>query len=265
MDEIEAVRQHDAAQPIRSFVAIGDSFTEGVGDELPDGTVRGWADFVAVGLATSQGAPVGYANLAIRGRKLHGILSEQLDAAIALQPEAISINGGGNDILRPRVSIDHVGARLAEAAHRIAAAGIRPILLSGGNPSQVMPIGAVMQRRGDALARAVESRITDLDAPYVDNWGDLELRSPRFWSADRLHLNTAGHAHVARNVLRALGHAAPEGWRDLAAATTAEGRRDLAYYREYVLPWLGRRITGRSSGDGRDPKHPALVEVQPVS
>ena len=31
------------------FVAIGDSFTEGVGDELPDGVVRGWADLTAAG------------------------------------------------------------------------------------------------------------------------------------------------------------------------------------------------------------------------
>lgn len=251
-------------QPIRSFVAIGDSFTEGVGDELPDGSVRGWADFVAAGLATAQGEPVRYGNLAIRGRKLAGILHEQLDAAIALRPDAISINGGGNDILRPKVSIDHVGSRLADAAHRIAAAGIRPILLSGGNPSQVMPLGAAMQRRGDALARAVQSRISDLDAPYVDNWSDRELRSPRFWSSDRLHLNAAGHAHVATNVLRALGHEAPVGWRDLTGASNAEGRRDLAYYREYVLPWLGRRFTGRSSGDGRDPKLPQLVEVPPL-
>ncbi|ERG63406.1 hypothetical protein L332_02940 [Agrococcus pavilionensis RW1] len=252
-------------QHIGSFVAIGDSFTEGVGDELPDGSVRGWADFVAAGLATAQGAPVRYANLAIRGRKLGQILHEQLDAAIALRPDAISINGGGNDILRPKVSIDHVGERLADAAHRIAAAGIRPIMLSGGNPSGVMPIGAVMQRRGDALARAVVSRVADLDAPYVDNWSDVELRSPRFWSRDRLHLNAAGHAHVARNVLRALGHPAPESWRDLAAISTAEGRRDVAYYREFVLPWLGRRFTGRSSGDGRDPKLPGFVEVPPIA
>jgi lysophospholipase L1-like esterase len=252
-------------QRIGSFVAIGDSFTEGVGDELADGSVRGWADFVAAGLATAQGEPVRYANLAIRGRKLGQILHEQLEAAIALGPDAISINGGGNDILRPRVSIDHVGARLADAAHRIAAAGIRPILLSGGNPSGVMPIGAVMQRRGDALARAVMSRVVDLDAPYVDNWSDVELRSPRFWSRDRLHLNAAGHAHVASNVLRALGHAAPESWRDLAAISTAEGRRDVAYYREFVLPWLGRRFTGRSSGDNRDPKLPSFVEVPPIA
>lgn len=252
-------------QQITSFVAIGDSFTEGVGDELDDGSVRGWADFVAAGLATAQGAPVRYANLAIRGRKLGRIIDEQLDAAIALGPDAISINGGGNDILRPRVAIADIGGRLADAAHRIADAGIRPILLSGGNPSGVMPIGALFQRRGDELAAVVRERTRDLDATFVDNWSDPVLREPRFWSEDRLHLNAAGHAHAASNVLRALGVEVPAQWRDLTPLSTAEGRRTAAYYREYVVPWLQRRLTGRSSGDGRDPKHPSLVEVPPLS
>ena len=34
-----------------SYIAIGDSFSEGYGDEGPDGVPRGWADFVALGLA----------------------------------------------------------------------------------------------------------------------------------------------------------------------------------------------------------------------
>ena len=125
-------------------------------------------------------------------------------------------------------------------------------------------VAEVVQHLTGGVAKEVP-RIDDLDAPYVDNWSDPELASPRFWSVDRLHLNAAGHAHVARNVLRALGHEAPPGWRDLAGASTAEGRRDLGYYREYVLPWLGRRFTGRSSGDGRDPKLPTLTEVQPIA
>ena len=42
--------------PSVRFVAIGDSFTEGVGDELPDGRVRGWADLVAQGRDKEQAA-----------------------------------------------------------------------------------------------------------------------------------------------------------------------------------------------------------------
>ena len=50
------------------FVAIGDSFTEGVGDVLPDGRERGWADIAAQGWADAAGHPIQYANLAIRGK-----------------------------------------------------------------------------------------------------------------------------------------------------------------------------------------------------
>ena len=66
------------------YVALGDSFTEGVGDpdpERPNG-LRGWADRVAEVLAT-RADDFGYANLAIRGRKLDGILAEQVEPAPA--------------------------------------------------------------------------------------------------------------------------------------------------------------------------------------
>ena len=96
--------------PVASYAAIGDSFTEGMGDERPDGTPRGWADLVAAALAHAAGEPIGYANLAIRGRLLAPILDEQLPAATALRPQLLSINGGGNDILRPRVSIAAVAS-----------------------------------------------------------------------------------------------------------------------------------------------------------
>ena len=245
-------------------MTIGDSFTEGYGDVVAGSdAVRGWADLAAVGLATSQGASIEYANLAVRGRKLGPILDEQLEAAIALRPSHLSINGGGNDILRPRVTIGWVSGRLEDAVHRILDAGIVPVMVSGANPSQVMAGGAVMLRRGDALRDAVRGWADALDVPFVDNWADAALREGRFWTDDRLHLNAAGHARVATTFLRALGHEAPAAWADLVPVTTAEGRRDAAYYRDHVLPWIGRRLTGRSSGDGRTAKiaEPIVVET----
>ena len=90
------------------FVAIGDSFTEGVGDERPDGSARGWADIAAQGWADAGGAPIEYANFAIRGKLVWPIVEQQLEPALALKPTHLSFNGGGNDILRPRTSISHV-------------------------------------------------------------------------------------------------------------------------------------------------------------
>ena len=76
------------AEQLEPAVALGDSFTEGVGDpdpQRPNG-VRGWADRVAEVLA-ARTADFGYANLAIRGRKLPQVLAEQLEPALALRPD----------------------------------------------------------------------------------------------------------------------------------------------------------------------------------
>src|ERR1700759_2146357 len=105
------------------YVAIGDSFTEGVGDITDDGTERGWAVLVAAGLADAEGRPVSYANLAIRGRLMEPIVTGQLDAALALTPAPtlLSLNGGGNDMRRPGGDMERL-AHLTERAVRQCAA-----------------------------------------------------------------------------------------------------------------------------------------------
>lgn len=249
-----------------SYAAIGDSFTEGVGDDLADGAVRGWADLVALGLASalagsgSATAEFGYANLAIRGRLLGPIIDEQLDAAIALKPDLLSLNGGGNDIMRPKVSVESVADKLAGAAEKAMAAGIHVLLLSGGNPTHHIPLGARIELRGEQLAAAVRDRVPKSgNVTFVDNWADAELANLRYWSVDKLHLNGPGHRRVAGNILTALGVPVPD-WGDELPELQRPGT--LAYWRGYVLPWIGRRLSGRSSGDGREPKRPSLMPVE---
>ena len=43
-----------------------------------------------------------------------------------------------------------------------------------------------------------------------------------------------------------------------------ELREHGAWVRTHVAPWVQRRVTGRSSGDGRTPKRPTLAPVQPA-
>src|ERR1700761_495142 len=88
-----------------SFIALGDSFTEGLNDTAPDGGFRGWADRLAGLLAAEYPGPR-YANLAVRGRLLREIVAEQVPAAAALAPTLVSLGGGGNDILRPGSDAD---------------------------------------------------------------------------------------------------------------------------------------------------------------
>jgi lysophospholipase L1-like esterase len=249
-----------------SFVAIGDSFSEGVGDQLPNGQVRGWADLVATGLAEASDTPVSYANLAIRGRKLVPIIDEQLRPAIALKPQLLSFNGGGNDIMRPRIDISATAGQMLAAVQQAVDAGIQALLLSGANPSRHLPGGSLVRKRGNELTAAVRAGLPRAGVTFVDNWADETLEDIRYWSPDRMHLNAFGHARVASNVLQAIDVPVPESWRieEVAEAPASIGsRRDVGYYREYVLPWIGRRLTGRSSGDGRTAKIATLTPVHP--
>ncbi|MEU5693395.1 SGNH/GDSL hydrolase family protein [Actinosynnema sp. NPDC020468] len=236
------------------YAAIGDSFTEGVGDELPDGSTRGWADLVATGLAAS--GPVSYANLAVRGRLLEPIVTEQLEAALALEPTMITFNGGGNDMMRPGVDPAKLVALTEHAVRRCAEAGVRLVLLSGADPSVGLPFGRVVHRRGGVLTAAVAALRERHDFTFVDVFNDAEIRRPAYWSPDRLHLAPRGHRRVASLVLSALGHPTEA---EVVAPVAGEGVRrfttEVRYYREHVLPWLHRRVRGRSSGDDRTGKH----------
>jgi lysophospholipase L1-like esterase len=238
------------------YVAIGDSFTEGLGDTLPDGTERGWADLVAAGLAEACGG-IEYANLAIRGRLLEPIVTEQLDTALALSPAPtlLSLNGGGNDMMRAGGDVRRLVDLTDTALRRCTDAGVKVILLSGADPSDRLPFGSVVRRRAEQLTEAVAAFADRYDIVFVDCFHDLEIRRAGYWSADRLHLNASGHRRVAGLVLTALGHATEAHAIDPGPAPGRGLLAEARYYREHVLPWVSRRLHGRSSGDERTGKY----------
>lgn len=246
------------------YVAIGDSFTEGVGDVTADGTVRGWADLVAQGMANATGQPTHYANFAIRGRLLDRIIGEQLEPALALNPTLISVNGGGNDMLRPGTDVPWILGRIESALRRILETDAEPLLLAGPNPTIGIPRGSTVKDRGDRLTAGAHELADRLGVRFCDNWSDPVLAQREYWSTDRLHLSPVGHRRVAVNVLRTLGYPAPTSWIiDAPPLPEPTVRDQLRYTREHVLPWVGRRLTGRSSGDGRMPKVADWREVTP--
>ncbi|NDC19066.1 MAG: hypothetical protein EBZ87_02205, partial [Microbacteriaceae bacterium] len=79
---------------IRSYVALGDSLSEGLGDfSFDERRVHsGWTDRFATLLAREaelQGHEFHYANLAIRGAKIADIMGHQLNRALLLKPDLV--------------------------------------------------------------------------------------------------------------------------------------------------------------------------------
>src|ERR1700745_237959 len=121
-----------------SFVALGDSFTEGMNDLVAGGAVRGWADRLAEVLG-KRDPGFRYANLAVRGKLLRQIVSDQAPAAVSLleedaTPALVSIAGGGNDLLRPGADPDTLAELFDAAVARLGQTGARVLLFTGFDP-----------------------------------------------------------------------------------------------------------------------------------
>lgn len=249
----------------RRYVALGDSFTEGVGDADPSrpNGVRGWADRVAEALSRSV-EDFGYANLAIRGRKLPQILAEQLEPGIALRPDLITIHGGGNDVLRPKVDLDALASSYDDAIGKLAGTGAKVVMFTVADPGMNSVLKVIRGRT--AIFNEWVREIADRHgATVVDMWRMRGWEVEEVMDADRLHLNAVGHQEVAIAVLDALRirhDLEPLPRPPVPLRTRAEKRaHDREWARAHLAPWVKRRVTGKSSGDGVTPKRPRLEPI----
>jgi len=251
--------------PFHRYVALGDSFTEGVGDPDParPNGLRGWADRVAEVLS-AQTDDFGYANLAIRGRKLKPILAEQLEPAIALGPDLVTIHAGANDVLRPKVDLDDLAAAYDEAIGKLAATGARVVIFTIFDPGGTGIYAALRGRMAifNEYAREISERH---GTTLVDMWRMRDYDPAQVFDTDRMHLNAVGHQHIAFAVLDALGieHDVEPLPRPAVPVLSTRERlsANATWTREFLGPWIHRRLTGRSSGDSIDPKRPVFAPI----
>lgn len=260
---------------IGSYAAIGDSFTEGVGDPGPDGTFVGWADRFAVLLADQLpdlGAATGtahgnfrYANLAVRGRLLDQIVEEQVPRAKELAPDLVSFCAGGNDIIRPGTDPDDVAERFERAVADLTRS-VGTVMVTTGFDTRDVPVLRHLRGKIATYTAHVRSIADRYDCPVLDLWSLRSVQDRRAWDNDRLHLSPEGHTRVALRAAQVLGLDVPadpdQVWPPQVQRGTLEVRRDdIHWAREYLVPWIGRRLRGESSGDHVAAKRPDLLPL----
>ncbi len=254
----------------RRFVAVGDSFTEGLwGEDDDDGRPTGWADLLAAELSARRSAagetPLEYANLAVRGRLLRPILTEQVPTALRMGPDLVSIVGGGNDMLRPVTDVDVLARNLEAAVVRARSAGA-DVLLATGMDAKDSPVVRRTRTRVGTFNAHIWSIARRHGAFVVDVWGMRSLRDWRMWAPDRIHLNAEGHTRIAQGALAALGVDVEPGWDaplpPAPAMTWLETARwNAEWTRDWAVPWATRRLRRRSSGDSITAKR---TEARPL-
>ncbi|MDD7929650.1 SGNH/GDSL hydrolase family protein [Microbacterium thalli] len=256
---------NETAHPWRRMVAIGDSFTEGIGDPEPDrpGGHRGWADRVAEVLS-AQVPDFAYANLAVRGKLIGQIIADQIEPAVALKPDLVTFSAGGNDVIRPGADPDAVAQQFEDAVVRLTSTGATLVLFTGID-TNFTPVFRGIRGRVAIYNENIRAIAERYDAIVADQWALKEVQDMRFFDDDRLHYNTLGHHEVARMVLRALN--VPNDLQpmqpDSLPPTTWRAARahDLVWAREHLVPWVLRRLRHQSSGDHVTAKRPEPLPV----
>jgi lysophospholipase L1-like esterase len=247
------------------FVALGDSFTEGVGDRderLPNG-VRGWADRVAEKLAKADPGWE-YANLAIRSKRLRHVVSEQLEHALAMNPTLITLYAGGNDILDIGTDMASLMDQYENVVARLAGSGATVVLFTGFDV-KVSAVLELLKKRNTLYNQRVRAIAANYDAVLVDYWSLDAFHDRRMWDSDRLHMSKAGHKYLAGQVLDQLGvphKIRPMEWDPPERLSLREWeQRQRRWVREWVLPLFGRKIRGITLGDALSPRWPEPVKV----
>lgn len=251
--------------PWRRYVALGDSFTEGIGDPEPNspGGHRGWADRVAEVLS-QQVDDFAYANLAVRGKLIAQIVAEQVDPALELKPDLITFCAGGNDVIRPGTDPDEIAGQFEDAVIRLSSEGATVVVFTGID-TNFTPVFRPFRGKIAIYNENVRAIADRYDCIVADQWALKEIQDPRFFDDDRLHLNSLGHHEVARMVLRALNvpnDLQPMQPDPLPRRTWREARaHDLVWAREHLVPWVLRRLRHQSSGDNVTAKRPSPLPV----
>ncbi|WP_425454992.1 SGNH/GDSL hydrolase family protein [Actinocorallia herbida] len=251
---------------IRSFVALGDSFTEGLNDPYRPDEFRGWADRLAGHLDAARPGLL-YANLAVRGKLLRQIAEDQVPRAVEMRADLYTISAGGNDMIRPGADPDEMAVVYRDALAALRGTGAEVVVFTGFDPK----FRGLNGRASDGRFRGkvatynlhIRSIADRLGLTVVDLWSMPVLNADPAWHEDRLHLTPEGHSRLALAVAERLGVPVEGDWRapwPLPSAKTWQDarREDLHWARAYFAPWVQRRLKGISSGDGRAPKRPDL-------
>ena len=245
------------------YVAIGDSQTEGLWDGNDTVGFLGFADRLAA-LIDSLYPGVQYANLAIRGKLVADVLTEQVPPALAMRPDLITVCVGMNDVIQPGRSFARALINLEYVYAALAASGATVVTTTFPNVAQFLPLGRLVSGRLARINGAIRAAADKYDFRLVDLYSAASMRDLDTWDIDRVHASTKGHMLFAAAAAEALN--LPGSNHDWAQANGSPTRLplksrtygQLRWTQEKFMPWVWRRLRGKSSADGRVPKRPTL-------
>ena len=252
-------------QPFRKYVALGDSLTEGLGDDgfSKNRKDKGWADRLANLLAceaANAGQSFSYANLAIRGQNTLSILTCQLELALDMKPDLVTIMTGANDLRSLNERLPSMVALMRGAISRLQAIGTKVVLISLAQPAHLDFAKSFVQR-SKVWAQTLQELASELDVELVNVNQMAVFSSLQYWSGDLVHYSARGHIKITNAVAEQLKLEVRDYSEPMAGLEKLSVLHMIKWSIVDVLPFIGRQIRGVNAGTGMEPKELNLREV----
>ena len=261
------MNSHVTHKVFRRYVAIGDSLTEGLGDERFhwDRRHAGWADRLAAILhesSASEGVALRYANLAVRSRKLEQVMTAQLDHALHLKPDLVTVMAGANNLWTSDVDWARLSALFRDGVSRLRDSGVTVLVANSINPVHVR-VFASGRARAARLTEMIEAVAAEMGCGVIDLFRNELLHDVRSWARDRVHFGVGAHSSVANAAAATLRLTKrilmPE---NEVLSDARHSARDLAaWMARDVTPYFVRVARGTTAGDRVVAKRPQLSPI----
>ncbi|MGN7893521.1 SGNH/GDSL hydrolase family protein [Bacillus sp. 22475] len=188
----------------KRFVAIGDSFTEGIGDEVEGIALKSWVDHF-VQLCEND---IEYANFAKRGLVTKEIRSQQLEKALTFNPDLVSLIAGANDVLKGRWNHDAYKNDMEFMIDTLSKAGADIIIADLPDFTVRLPLASekkqVIKEQLLEANEVIRSLSREYKFHHVDFWNHHLVNENTLWSKDLIHPNSKGYVKVAELIFSSL-------------------------------------------------------------
>jgi lysophospholipase L1-like esterase len=193
--------------PWHHYVAMGDSFTEGVGDSVDGFAKLGAMDRITAALRQAN-PDLRYTNLAKRGLLVAEIREQQLETALRLKPDFVSVVAGANDIMTGQFSATLWEEEFGILYEALAQTGAAVIAVNLPEFPVLRTLQAPLQARVKSNIARGNDIVQRLAAQYqvilVDAWASSQRSDPEDWSEDGVHLNSRGYFKFAQETLKVI-------------------------------------------------------------
>lgn len=188
----------------KRFVAIGDSFTEGIGDEVEGIALKSWVDHF-VQLCVND---IEYANFAKRGLVTKEIRSQQLEKALTFNPDLVSLIAGANDVLKGRWNHYAYKEDMKCMIDTLSETGADIMIANLPDFTVRLPFSTekkqVLKEQLLEANEVILSLSREHQLHHIDFWNHQLVNDNTLWSKDFIHPNSKGYVKVAELIFSSL-------------------------------------------------------------